>query len=172
MPGSDWMTDQRDPVSVWFDPAALQLLERAYRAPGEWTGQYLAPPSVRARRRLALMGTDPLERDRWGEIRWVRAYKRAVYYNLRVHGYSTGIREHQERVAVWPVKSLEWQTGRRVLKAGWPSARWAIRIRLHPTGRSANRAALGIPMRERWIDPASGNATERQSTRADRPWLG
>ncbi|HTX65633.1 MAG TPA: hypothetical protein VMD31_07660, partial [Opitutaceae bacterium] len=63
------MGAQRDPVSTWFDAAARQLLERAYANQGQWTGQYLAPPSPRARARLALYGADPYARDRWGEVR-------------------------------------------------------------------------------------------------------
>jgi hypothetical protein len=172
MPAAGWMSDQRDPVSVWFDPAARQLLVRAYGQPGQWAAQYLAPPSRRARAELFLMGVDPFEVDRWGEIRWVRAFKRSVYYQLRVHGYASGFRAAEERMSPWPGKSLEWQTGRRVTKPGWPAARWAIRVRLHPTGASAHRAALAIPGRSRWIDPRTGEATGLQSTVDDRPWLG
>jgi hypothetical protein len=161
------MGAQRDPVSVWFDQAARQLLERAYRNQGEWTGQYLAPPSARARARLALMGVSPAARDRWGEVRWVRAYKRAVYYQLKKHGFRDQMRYGGERTSPWPARSLEWQTGARVRKAGWPSARWAIRIRIHPTGAAASRAAREkTPQRERWV--INGRVTPRQSTPADR----
>jgi hypothetical protein len=157
---------QRDPVSVWFDAAARQYLERAYQHQGEWSGQYLAPPSPRAVARLALMGINPYGRDRWGEVRWVRAYKRAVYYQLKHHGTRTGMNYAEDRTSPWPARSLEWQTGARILKAGWPSRRWAIRIRIHPTGAAASKAARAIPEQERWI--VGGRVTNLQSTPADR----
>jgi hypothetical protein len=166
-----WMHNQRDPVSEWFDAPSRALLHRVYARQGEWVGQYLAPPSARARARLALLGIDPWERDRWGEVRWVRAFKRSVYFNLKKHGYADGMHYGRERLSDWPTKSLEWQTGARVRKQGWPQARWAIRLRLHPTGASAHRAALVIPDRDRWIDKPTGRANERQSTTADREWL-
>jgi hypothetical protein len=159
---------QRDPISVWFDPAARAFLERAYRAQGEWAGQYLAPPSPRALARLAAYGINPYARDRWGEVRWVRAYKRAVYYQLRLYGTREGMSYGRERVSKWPARSLEWQTGARVLRAGWPQRRWAIRVRLHPTGRAASAAARSIPASRRWI--VNGRATDRQSTPADRDY--
>jgi hypothetical protein len=160
---------QRDPVSVWFDAAAVRYLERAYARPGEWVGIYLAPPTVTQRGRLAFLvpGYDPGERDKWGEYRWVRAFKRAVYFQLKHYGYSDGMRPGQERNSPWPAKSLEWETGKRVLKAGWPARRWAIRVRLHPTGAAASKAAREkIPDSKRWI--IGGEVTERQSTPADR----
>lgn len=160
---------QRDPVSEWFDEPAIALLRRAYAEPEEWAGQYLAPPSKRARATLALMGVDPYEVDRWGEVRWVRAFKRSVFYQLRHHGYASGLRLDADRTSDWPGRALEWQTGRRVTKAGWPTARWAIRVRLHPSGSAAHSAALRkVPPSKRWIDPGTGRATELQSQPADR----
>jgi hypothetical protein len=160
------MAPPRDPVSVWFDSPARQYLERAYRNQGEWSGQYLAPPSPRALARLALMGVNPYARDRWGEVRWVRAYKRAVYYQLKHHGTRTGMDYSADRTSPWPARSLEWQTGARIQKAGWPSRRWAIRIRIHPSGAAASRAASAIPEQRRWI--VNGRVTDLRSTPADR----
>ena len=160
------MAPPRDPVSVWFDAAARQYLERAYKNQGEWSGQYLAPPSPRAVARLALMGINPYGRDRWGEVRWVRAYKRAVYYQLKHYGTRTGMNYAEDRTSPWPARSLEWQTGARILKAGWPSRRWAIRIRIHPTGAAASKAARAIPEQKRWI--VNGRVTDLRSTPADR----
>lgn len=152
---------------MWFDAAARQLLERAYRNQGQWTGQYLAPPSPRALARFAAAGVNPYGRDRWGEVRWVRAYKRAVYYQLKKHGYRDGMRYDTVRASPWPVKSLEWETGKRVLRSGWPSRRWALRVRLHPTGAAASRAAREkIPDSRRWV--VNGRVTELQSTPGDR----
>ena len=161
------MPAQRDPVSVWFDSAAQRYLERAYARPGEWTGIYLAPPTAAQCARLAMMGFDPMERDRWGEYRWVRAFKRAVFYNLKKFGYSDGLRVGQYRNSSWPAKSLEWETGKRVIKQGWPARRWAIRVRLHPTGAAASKAAREkVPARKRWI--IDGRVTDRQSVPGDR----
>lgn len=158
---------RRDPVSEWFDAAARQLLERAYKNQGEWTGQYLAPPSPRALARLAAMGTNPYSRDIWGEVRWVRAYKRAVYYQLKKHGHLAGMRYDAARTSPWPARSLEWQTGARIRKSGWPSRRWALRVRIHPTGAAASRAAREkVPESQRWI--INGRVTRRQSTPANR----
>ena len=116
--------------------------------------------------RLAAMGVSPYARDRWGEVRWVRAYKRAVYYQLKKHGTASGMNYGTFRTSPWPARSLEWQTGARVQKQGWPHRRWAIRIRIHPTGRAASQAARSIPAGERWI--VNGRVTDRQSTPADR----
>jgi hypothetical protein len=161
------MGAQRDPVSEWFDDAARQLLERAYRNQGQWTGQYLAPPSPRAAARLALYGVNPYSRDRWREVRWVRAYKRAVYYQLKKHGTATGMDYGRFRASPWPARSLEWQTGARIQKAGWPQRRWALRVRIHPTGAAASRAAREkVARRQRWI--IDGRVTGRQSTPANR----
>jgi hypothetical protein len=168
MAGAPWMQDQRDPVSKWFDAAALRYLERVYAAGGEWTGIYLAPPAAAQRARLEAAGIDPMERDRWGEYRWVRAFKRAVYFNLKKYGYADGMRPGVMRASAWPAKSLEWETGKRVMRAGWPARRWAIRARLHPTGEPARKAAAEkVPDRLRWIDK-TGHVTDRQSTVADR----
>jgi hypothetical protein len=162
----------RDPLSRWFDPAAVRLLERAYRNPGQWTGTYLSPPSVRARAAAGFLGIwDLAGRDKWGEVRWVRAYKRAVFYQHRLYGYSGDFRPGQPRASDHAGTSLEWQTGQRVLKAGWPSRKWAIRVRVHPAGTAATRAAEDkVPASKRWTDPVTGAPTELQSTIADRDW--
>lgn len=163
------MPAQRDPVSTWFDAAAVRLLRRAYERPGEWVGVYLAPPSQAQAGRLRALHPDyqPMARDRWGEYRWVRAYKRSVFWNLKKFGYHDELRPGDYRLSDWPAKSLEWETGKRVIKQGWPQRRWAIRIRLHPTGYAASKAAREkVPVRKRWI--VNGVPTERQSTPADR----
>ena len=155
----------RDPLSEWFDAAARRYLERAYANRDSWTGIYLAPPSVAQRAAAARLGIWDLgARDRWGEVRWVRAFKRSVYYQLKKHGWHDGPRWSETRVSAWPAVALEWETGRRVLKSGWPSRRWAIRVRLHDGGVAAQRAADRLPASERWV------GTDRQSTAADHDW--
>lgn len=160
---------QRDPVSVWFDPAARRFLERAYRNQGQWAGQYLAPPSGNALIRASRLGINPYERDRWGEVRWVRAFKRSVYYQLKKHGTRDGMNYGQTRASAWPARSLEWETGALVMRQGWDRRRWAIRIRIHPTGAAASAAAREkVASSDRWI--VGGRVTDLQSTPADRDY--
>lgn len=156
------MPARRDPISEWFDRAARRLIRRAYARRGEWVGVYLPPPTPLERAYAAREGVYSLyERDRWGEVRWVRAYKRAVYYQLRKHGFADGPHWDRELVADWPPVSLEWQTGRRVMRSGWPARRWAIRVRLHNYGQAA---AAATPRGEQWI------GTDRQYSIDDQDW--
>jgi hypothetical protein len=155
----------RDPLSVLFDGAARNLITRAYANKGQWTGVFLAPPSIAQRQYAARLGIyDLAARDRWGEPRWVRAYKRAVYYQLKRHGWRDGPRWGEARVSKWPAVALEWETGKLVYRAGWPSRRRAIRVRLHPGGAAARKATAAKPASEQWV------GTGRQSTPADRDW--
>jgi hypothetical protein len=71
---------QRDPVSEWFDPGAADLLARAYRRPGQWTGTRVAPPRARHLAWAAARGINLLERDRTARSRWARAFIRSVGY--------------------------------------------------------------------------------------------
>jgi hypothetical protein len=161
----------RDPLSVWFDRPASRLLERAYASRGQWTGIYLAPPTPLQRASAARIGIWDLgERDKWGEVRWVRAFKRSVYHSHRLYGYAGDFRPGEQRTTDRAGTSLEWETGQRVLKSGWPSRRWAIRIRIHPAGAAALAAAdRKVPAQKRWIGPG-GQPTHLQSTPADRDW--
>jgi hypothetical protein len=155
----------RDPLSVWFDPAARRLIRRAYARRGQWVGVYLAPPTIEQRARAATLGIwDLYERDRWGEQRWVRAYKRAVYWQLRMHGWHDAPRFSETRASPWAAVALEWQTGRRVTRANWAGRRWAIRVRLHDGGQAAARAAAAKPAADQWI------GTARQSGVDDHDW--
>lgn len=160
------MPATRDPLSTWFDAAAVRFLERAYRNKGEWTGVYLAPPRLDQRARAAALGFYDLTagRDRWGEVRWVRAFKRSVYWHLKKYGYYEGLRLGQPRGSEWAAVSVQWETGTRVLKRGWPSRRWAIRIKVHPGGSAASSAAARLPEADQWV------GTARQSTVRDRDW--
>lgn len=155
----------RDPLSEWFDAAARKLIRRAYARRGEWVGVYLAPPSPLERAYAARMGIYNLyERDRWGEQRWVRAYKRAVYWNLTKHGYSDAFRPGEFRASPWPGVSLEWETGKRIARANWAGRRWAIRVRLHESGAAARAAVERLPPAERWVE------SEQRSAIDDREW--
>ena len=160
----------RDPLSVLFDPAARRLLERAYANRGSWTGVFVAQPTVRQRAYAASLGIfDLRERDRWGEPRWVRAFKRSTYWNLRYYGRSDRIDFSERRAAAGYnspfAVSLIWDTGQLILRKGWPSRRWAVRVMLEDGG-SAARAAVerGRSPEPRWV------GTSRQSGLADRDW--
>jgi hypothetical protein len=118
---------------------------------------------------------NPYERDRWGEIRWLRGYKRAVYWQASYYGGTTGLRGQPNAAAGsgWgaPVR-VEWETGVRVREAGPNLGYWAIRIRLHPDSMTTARIGLHRAVRERnnWIDPYHRHPNHRQSGPDDRPW--
>lgn len=162
---------ERDPVSTWFDDASWRFLERAYRARGQWATVYLAPPSAARLAQLAARGINPWERDRWGEQRWSRSFKRSVYHTLNYYGGTAGLRPVANTGAGahgWhaPVR-LEWQTGELIRKAGWPTRRRAIRVRIHPDGAATSNAGRAkTPDSKRWVDD-DGEVTERQSLPVD-----
>ena len=166
---------RRDPLSERFDVPARRFLARAYTVRGQWAGDYVPPPGPRAWAWLAVHGVNPYEIDRWGEIRWIRAYKRSVYWHANWYGGTAGLRGQPNTGAGsggWhaPVR-LEWQTGIRVERAQWTAARWAVRVRVHPAGSVTSR--IGRERAERlgdaWISP-DGAPTFRQSLPDDRPW--
>ena len=109
---------ERDPVSVAMDPAARRFLAAARARPGAWAYTWLGLPSGRWYAWAALHGIALMARDRWGERRWVRGFKRAVYYHARRDGVS-----------------LQWET----LQSGWKGTR--IRIRVLTPGQLARSAA-------------------------------
>ena len=153
----------RDPVSVQFDQAAADLLRRAYARPGQWVGTYLAVPGPGWIAWAGSRGINLFGRDRWGEIRWVRAFKRSVYYVHR-HYYRAGHLElGKPRVSLERTKVVIWQTGRLTARG------WAIRVRVDRGGAVAQRAVARLPERRRYIDD-DGNATDMASTAADRDW--
>lgn len=162
---------QRDPVSVWFDGPARRVLESAYERKGQWVGRYLAPPTPAQLARLAVLGINPYERDRWGEYRWVRAFKRAVFWNLNHYGAASELRDvplvgAYSGTWVSPVRG-QWETGELVIKAGWPTRRRAVRFRIHPGGSATSRIGKEqAPKSKRWIDDR-GNATDRVSFAPD-----
>jgi hypothetical protein len=165
---------KRDPLSERFDGKARELVEKAYRVKGEWAGGYVPPPGPQARQWMASHGIlFPYERDRWGEIRWIRAYKRSVFHLVAWYGGVNGLRGERNTGAGgggWhaPVR-VQWETGLLVSKPEWAAARWAVRIRIHSAGDATSRigrekaAAAG----DAWIT-ADGHATFRQSTPDDR----
>lgn len=151
------MPADRDPISKWFDPAARRLLTRAYASPGAWVGVFVAPPSPRQRAMAALEhGIWNLgELDR-GEPRWIRAFKRSAYWHLRYYGRAGSIDFSQRRAAAGYdaqfAASLEWQTGKRVMRSGWPTRRWAVRVRLHTASAAAAWGAQDRAARGKWAD--------------------
>lgn len=166
---------RRDPLSERFDVPARRFLARAYTVRGQWAGDYVPPPGPRAWVWLGMHGVNPYEIDRWGEIRWIRAYKRAVYWTANWYGGTQGLRGEPNTGAGsggWhaPVR-LEWQTGIRVERPQWTAARWAVRVRIHPAGSATSRIGREKAARlgDSWIS-ADGAPTFRQSLPDDRPW--
>lgn len=165
---------KRDPLSVRFDSRAAELIERAYRVRGQWAGMYLPQPGPRAYAWMAANGIlDPYERDRWGEIRWVRAFKRSVFWQVNWYGGVTGLREQKNTGAGsggWhaPVR-VQWETGNLVRRPGRLLPAFAVRMRIHGSGSKTSRIGLekAIAAGNNWID-ADGHATFRQSTPEDR----
>jgi hypothetical protein len=160
---------QRDPLSEWFDGAASDWLARAYRTPGKWVTVYLAPPSKTRRALARTMGEPDLDkRDRWGEIRWVRAYKRAVYWNHKNYGYAESFRPGEARAADTAATGLRWETLGLLRKAGWPTRRRELAIMIVPPG-DAMAAAAARPASQRY------DLDERYRSKPgppDRPWDG
>lgn len=169
---------RRDPLSERFDVPARRFLIRAYAAGrGNWCGDYVPQPGPRARAWMLAHGiVNPYERDRWGEIRWIRAYKRSVYWHANWYGGTTGLRSEPNTGAGsggWhaPVR-LQWQTGIRVERPEWTAARWAVRVRIWPAGRATSEIGLYYAERDHdnWLDIEDHQPNFRQSQPADRPW--
>lgn len=153
----------RDPVSVQFDQSAAELLRRAYAADGRWVGTYLQMPGPGWVAWGIRRGISLYARDRWGEVRWVRAFKRSIYY-LHRHYYRSGQLDlSSPRVSLERTKVVIWQTGRLTARG------YAIRIRVDRGGQIARRAVERKPEQARYIDD-EGQATELASTAADRDW--
>lgn len=169
------MPYSRDPLSVLFDVPARRFLTRAYTVRGDWAGDYVPQPGPNAWTWLAVHGVNPYELDRWGELRWIRAYKRAVYWQANWYGGVAGLRGTPNTGAGsggWhaPVR-LQWETGVRVERPQWTAARWAVRVRVWPAGSKTSRIGREKAERlgEAWIS-ADGGPTFRQSLPDDRPW--
>lgn len=161
------MTYTRDPLSERYDPAARQWLERAYKVKGEWSGQFLAPPGPLALAWCAVHGIDPFARDKWGEIRYVRAFKRSVYWWAKWYGGVDGLtRVRHSSPFASPVR-IDWDTTGLVMRKGWAARRYSLQIRIVSAGKEAQ--AAGRKAKRRWITN-NGEATQWASTIEDRDW--
>ncbi|HTX26218.1 MAG TPA: hypothetical protein VME19_04265 [Streptosporangiaceae bacterium] len=169
------MVYRRDPLSVRFDLPARRLVEAAYERKGEWVYGFLPPPGPKARAWMSAQGINPYERDRWGELRFIRSYKRAVFWTVKWYGGLDGLRGTPNaasggKESHWgaPVR-VQWETGTIVRDEDSPHfGAWAVRIRIH--GRGGATAAAGRRARDPWIDPVTGRPTFRQSLPDDRDW--
>jgi hypothetical protein len=169
------VTYVRDPVSVLFDAGARSLLTRAYAARGTWVSTRLADPSPRHLAQLALLGINPLGPDGAtaaggrgldARTRWARGFVRALYYQHRWYAPGTGDRWRQARRTVPGGRgALEVQVGPRLRVRGVLPGGREVRVRVHPGGQAARRAAARLPDSrriyddqwapgERWSDPA------------------
>ena len=170
------MVYRRDPLSVRFDLPARRLVERAYERKGEWVYGFLPPPGPKARAWMASQGINPYERDRWGELRYIRAFKRACFWLLNNYGRAGKLGTTKNLGAGtggWhsPVRG-EWLTGIRVRDENDPNfGKWAVRFRIHAGGKTTSKIGRENALRrgDNWIDE-DGVPTFRQSTPADRPW--
>ena len=151
------------------------MIARAYAVRGSWAGDFLAPPGPRARAWARAQGIDLMERDRWGELRYIRAFKRSVFWQLNKYGGVAGLRGQVNTGAFsggWraPVRG-QWETGVRVERPEWQTFRWAVRFRIHPGGSATSRIGLARAARlgDNWMD-ADGHPTFRQSTPEDRDY--
>ena len=166
------MPYRRDPLSEIFDGKAARLIRQAYAVKGAWAPDFLPPPGPRARLWMASQGIDPYERDRWGELRYIRAYKRSVFWVLQHYGGVTGLRAEANTGSFtggWhaPVRG-EWQTGIRPT-SGPHVGEWAVRFRIHAGGSKTSRIGKERAQRlgDNWID-ADGHPTFLQSTPDER----
>lgn len=159
---------KRDPISEWFDAAALQWLVRAYRHPGRWEPTYLAPPSPARRLQAAALGEYDLGAvDRWGEIRWVRAFKRSVYHQHKLYGYASGMRPGDPRAADTAATALRWETRGLLRKTGWPTRRRELALMIVMDTGAAMEAAAARPAAARYdLNPAYAS----RPGPPDRPW--
>ena len=163
------MAYRRDPLSVHFDGKARALVARAYAVKGAWAGDLLPPPGPRARLWMLGQGIDPYERDKWGELRFIRSYKRACFWWLGHYGGVSELRAEPNTGAfagkgwVAPVRG-EWETGIRN-----DAGAWGVRFRIHAGGSATSKIGKDRAMRlnDNWIGPG-GKATWRQSTPDDR----
>lgn len=159
---------KRDPISEWFDGVAVGWLERAYRHPGRWEVTYLGPPSRQRRAEAALLGAPDLDaRDRWGEIRWVRALKRATYHNHKLYGYAEALRPGIPRASDSAATGLRWETGQLIRKSGWPTRRRELRIQIVANPNEALAAASRRPAAKRYD---LSEAYRSHPGPPDRPW--
>lgn len=158
-----------DPISEWFERAAADWLGRAYRHPGKWEPTYLAPPTRARRAEAARLGETDLDaRDRWGEVRWVRAYKRAVYRVHKEYGYAGELRFGDPRTSPSSATALKWETRGLLRKTGWPTRRRELVIMIVPGGDVSTAVVRhGIPAAKRYTVDA---AYRSKPGPPDRPW--
>ena len=174
------MVYRRDPLSVRFDLPARRLIARAYedKGTGRWTVGFLPPPGPKARAWAAREGINLYERDRWGELRFIRSFKRSVFWNVKWYGGVTGLRGSRNtasggKESHWgaPVR-VQWETGIIVRDEDSPHfGKWAVKMRLHPSGYTTSKFghAQAMRLKVNWINP-DGRPNFRQSLPDDRDW--
>lgn len=158
------MAAGRDPISVQFDAAAARLLRSAYLAQGKWTPMWLTPPDLAWRGWALRNGIDLSGTDRWGEVRWARAFKRSVYYLHKWYFYETTGLELGRRRNV-PNRSKAIRAWSPPARRDPVTGRYAVRIMVVQGGSAAERAvAKKRPARRYTEDDVY------RSTLADRDW--
>lgn len=133
----------RDPIAERFDTATADALRRAYAAFGQWIDIYVPPPAEAHIRAAAKLGINLDAPDEWDEPnRWVRACKRSIYRQLRLHGFASGFRPERTRMdRTGYAVAMEWDSSRGLVDLPNGSKAWHIRVILRPEGAAARRAA-------------------------------
>jgi len=142
-----------DPVSVYFEPAAKRLLDRAHASRGEWVSTRLADPSIRQRTHWAALGIDVSKpddiNDGKAKTRWARALERALYRLHKRSGRSGSLRvEVGRRIPASPQFNPSDPGA-----GGFPPAR-QFRLKIDRGGSVAERAVRRLPDSQRIMVPA------------------
>jgi hypothetical protein len=162
------MAYQRDPVSILFDRAARQLLDRVYADPGEFVRTRLADPDDDQISYFRSLGIDVMAADRPpvngtprldAHTRWSRGYVRALYYQ---HNWFSQIGGRgwraQRRTVQRQAGSLQVDVdGHRPALGVIPGGR-IVAARLMAGGLAADRAAAQA---ERGQGVVDADATRR-----------
>jgi len=150
------MTFARDPVSLFMDEIADDLLRRAWRARPRWQSVYLSQPSAEwvawaaANGQGNLLGPDPapggMARSRWG-----RAMVRSLYDQHRKHMTTSGLALGAERGGdELPPYALQVQVGTiQMLPPGRLVREVSARIL---SRRGAEAAVRKLPASRIWRD--------------------
>lgn len=149
----------RDPISEWWDGPAVALLRRAYEQPGKWTGVYQPAPSQGNRLLARAAGVQLGKRDKWGENRWTRSFKRAIYWNFKQD--MMGVPDDQR-------PALEYRHGPMVKLTGQARKRQLVEVRVMAGGPAVEEAYAKLARRRK----AFTREPALQSTIADRDWEG
>lgn len=147
-----------DPVSIPWEAAAAQIVERARAARGQWYGTRLADPTPRQVARYLAIGIDVRGPDpvkhRLARGRWQRAFVRAFYRQV-------------DR------RSFEVEIGRKYPQRGVIPAGRYVRVRQKRGGSVAMRAVKRKPDADRiYLDDGTPGGRFADPAARDWDWIG